>query len=101
MGTLERKLAHTYQDYHKKEHLWAKVVDEVRQEAQTYAFEPETYEGYIMHLQTIENQIPTRKAMLLHVARDKGKPRHKSRSLRRKSKSSTHWRASHKRSHGS
>ena len=42
--------------------IWAKVVIQVRREAQKYPHEPDGYEDYVSHLQTIEDSLPGRKA---------------------------------------
>lgn len=58
---IHRRLRHPYGDVHRKEHLWAKVQEQVRSEAMKYPEQPETYDGYIAHLCTVESQIPERK----------------------------------------
>jgi hypothetical protein len=63
------QLLEPYSEYQRKEHLRAKVLYEVRAESLKYSKEPESYDAYVVHLQTVEDSIATRRAAL------KGKPR--------------------------
>jgi hypothetical protein len=64
LDTIHRQLQYPYEDEHRKEHLWAKVLDVIRTEAVKYPNEPDTYEAYIGHLHMVENQLPERRKLL-------------------------------------
>lgn len=58
------QLLEPYSEEQRKEHLRAKVLYEVRAESLKYSKEPESYDAYVAHLQTVEDSIPTRRATL-------------------------------------
>jgi hypothetical protein len=58
------QLLEPYSEEQRKEHLRAKVLYEVRAESLKYSKEPESYDAYVAHLQTVEDSIPTRRAAL-------------------------------------
>jgi hypothetical protein len=64
LDTIHRQLQYPYEDEHRKEHLWAKVLDVIRTEAVKYPNEPESYEAYIGHLHMVENQLLERRKLL-------------------------------------
>jgi hypothetical protein len=53
-----------YTETQRKEHLRAKVLEEVRVESLKYSKEPETYDAYVTHLQSVEDSIPTRRTAI-------------------------------------
>ncbi|KAA8641337.1 uncharacterized protein ATNIH1004_002005 [Aspergillus tanneri] len=57
----EVQLPEAYTENQRKDHLRTRVKQDLRHEALKYPNEPETYEGYIAHLQTIEDSIPGRR----------------------------------------
>jgi hypothetical protein len=75
-----------YPDSHRKEFLRAKVLDEVRAEAQKYANEPETYDAFVAHLQTVEDSMPPRRNAL--KAKKRGTQRSQSRTTGERSERS-------------
>jgi cell division septum initiation protein DivIVA len=58
--SIHRRLRTPYSDEHRKEHLYAKILEQVRSESLRYPEVTRTYEGYIAHLQMVESQIPER-----------------------------------------
>ncbi|THC88909.1 hypothetical protein EYZ11_011638 [Aspergillus tanneri] len=56
----ESQLPEPYTERQRKDHLRASILDEIRIESLKYPNEPDTYDGYVAHLQTIEDQIPSR-----------------------------------------
>ena len=64
LDAIHRRLKHPYNEQHRKEHLWSKVIDTVRTESLKWPVEPETYEAYIGHLSMVESQLPERQKAL-------------------------------------
>jgi uncharacterized protein YukE len=56
----ESRLPYQYTESQRKDHLRSKVLRAVRNEALKYPNEPKTYDGFIAHLQKIEDNMATR-----------------------------------------
>jgi hypothetical protein len=74
----ENQLKEPYTNYQRKEHLRAKLLPIIRDEAAKYPKEPEDYDAFAGHLQTVEDMLPVRRAELRKARenqRTKGKTR--------------------------
>jgi hypothetical protein len=60
----EAQLSEPYTEGQRKEHLRTRVLEEVRREALKYPKEPDTYDSFISHLNTIEDSILSRRAAI-------------------------------------
>jgi hypothetical protein len=70
MAQWEVQLQEPYTENQRKEHLRTRVLTEIRREALKYKEEPESYEAFVAHLQTVENSLPTRMAAIRDPRRD-------------------------------
>jgi hypothetical protein len=57
----EEQLEDRYTDNQRKNHLRARVHELIQREMARYSNEPESYEAFVSHLQTIEDNIPERR----------------------------------------
>lgn len=60
----ERQLVEQYTENQRKEHLRTRILPEIRREALKYREDPQSYEGLIAHLQSVENTMSSRKATI-------------------------------------
>ena len=58
----EAQLPEPYTERQRKEYLRTRVLPEVRREILKYKEEPDSYEGFVAHLQTVEDSLPHRRA---------------------------------------
>jgi hypothetical protein len=70
MAQWEVQLQEPYTENQRKEHLRTRVLTEIRHEALKYKEEPESYEAFVAHLQTVENSLPARMATIRDPRRD-------------------------------
>ncbi|KKZ68483.1 hypothetical protein EMCG_05870 [[Emmonsia] crescens] len=63
LQAVEGRLRHSYEDYHRKSHLYMKVLPEIRREFDKYAVKLEDldYDAVLTRLATAENNLPERK----------------------------------------
>ena len=64
LGQWERQLIEQYTENQRKEHLRTRILPEIRREALKYIEEPQSYEGLVAHLQSVENTMSSRKAAI-------------------------------------
>jgi hypothetical protein len=57
----EEQLEDRYTDSQRKNHLRARILEVIQREMARYTNEPESYEAFVSHLQTIEDNIPERR----------------------------------------
>jgi hypothetical protein len=60
----EAQLPEPYTERQRKEYLRTRVLPEVRKEVLKYKEEPDSYEGFVAHLQTVEDSLPHRRATI-------------------------------------
>jgi hypothetical protein len=60
----EAQLLEPYTERQRKEYLRTRVLPEVRREVLKYKEEPDSYEGFMAHLQTVEDSLPHRHAAI-------------------------------------
>jgi len=60
----EAQLPEPYTERQRKEYLRTRVLPEVRREVLKYKEETDSYEGFVAHLQTVEDSLPHRRAAI-------------------------------------
>jgi hypothetical protein len=70
----EAQLPEPYTEKQRKEHLRTRVLESVRREALKYHTEPDSYDAFVAHLQTVEDSLPARRSEIKNVHRSKSLP---------------------------
>lgn len=60
----EAQLTQQYTEPQRIEHLRARLLPEIQSEALKYPTEPDTYDSFVTHMQSIESNIPARKSRI-------------------------------------
>jgi hypothetical protein len=67
----EVQLPEPYTEKQRKEHLRTRVLESVRREALKYHTEPDSYDAFVAHLQTVEDSLPARRSEIKNAHKSK------------------------------